>query len=443
MRRFAGIVQTYWEEAHASLWFLPSILVILSISLSFLLLWFDRTYAEIITAQLPWLFSGTASSAQQLLGVIAASTITVISIAFSLTILAMQQASAQYTPRVLRNFTSDKGNQLVLGVYIATFVYALLILRAVREADSTTGAFVPSVSASVGILLALLCIGLLVYFINHVATSLQATTVIRRVHTDLLDQINTLYPADIGKPAPQHHAISQRLAPDSQVRADKGGFVVRIDEQALESLRDNSIKQIEVPISIGEFVATGQIIATVTGSKNPTGAIYNEIHSAVIINNQRSITDDPLFAIRQLVDIAMRGLSPGVNDITTSNYCIYFLGDALGLLAQKEFPQSVRTLTNSDAKLYLNKPSWEDFVFHAFRQIMQYIDTNRQVLDVLVHTLERIIDQLPNKERAEPISSLINELENSISVYTKLSSDKSIIKGQLRHLRKKISLLPA
>lgn len=443
MRQTTGILRSKLEEARASLWFMPAILVILSIGLSFWLLWIDRTYTETILQQMPWLFGGTSSSAQQLLGVIAGSVITVISIAFSLTIIAMQQASAQYTPRVLRNFTSDRGNQTVLGVYMATFVYSLLVLRAVRESDNATGEFVPSVAASVAIVLALLCIGLLIYFINHVASSLQASTVIQRVHTDLLDQINSLYPEYVGVPAARQDRFPSPARKNHAIHSKQGGFVSRIDENILESLPYHKVEELIVPVQVGDFVATGQIIASVSSRQKPSDSMTAQINTAIIITNQRSITEDPLFAIRQLVDIALKGLSPGINDVTTSSYCIRFLGDALGILSQRDLPRSERTIPGVNVRLYLNKPTWDDFVYLSFRQIMQYIGTNRQVLDVLMNTFDRIIDQLPNRARAKPIAILIDEIEENIDVFSKLASDKKTITASIRVLRKKISTIPA
>lgn len=141
---------------------------------------------------LPILFSGGSSAARSVLAAISGSVITVVATVFSLSIVALQLASSQYSPRVLRNFTSDRGVQVVLGAYIATFLYSLLVLRIVRSPEGDTEAFVPKISVTVAILLALVCVGLLVYFVNHIATIIQSSAIVERAHTDAARVIATL-----------------------------------------------------------------------------------------------------------------------------------------------------------------------------------------------------------------------------------------------------------
>lgn len=168
-------LQNGWENISSSLWFVPTVLVLLALALSSLLIEVGAVLARRNNPLIPWLFSGTADVARSVLSVIAGSRITVISIAFSVTIVALQQAAAQFTPRVLGHFTASRSNQIVLGVYTATFVYALLVLRSVRsQTEILQPGFVPALSLTVAIGLALLCLGLLIFFIHHMSGALQA-----------------------------------------------------------------------------------------------------------------------------------------------------------------------------------------------------------------------------------------------------------------------------
>ncbi|MEM5785979.1 MAG: DUF2254 family protein [Syntrophobacteraceae bacterium] len=165
-----------------SLWFLPGVLVLTSSLLAFLFLHLDQEYPLTIGGTIVGFFGGSASGARNLLSTIAGSLITVISMAFSITMVALQQASTQYSPRILRNFTSDRGNQVVLGTYLATFIYSLLVLRVIRADQEDSSAYVPALSISFAIFLAVVCSGLLIYFINHIASSLQAEHLVESIH---------------------------------------------------------------------------------------------------------------------------------------------------------------------------------------------------------------------------------------------------------------------
>lgn len=400
-----------WESARGSLWFAPAILVTLATILAFVLLELDRRLSFAVSTSLPWLFSGTPSAARSLLATIAGSVITVISIAFSLTVIAIQQASVQFTPRVLRTFTSDRGNQIVLGAYIATFVYSLLVLRAIRSEDEGIASFVPAISASLAIVFALGCMGLLIYFINHIANSLQASTIISRVHRELVEQIDTLYPDMIGKQAEKPSAHEPAKLPAGkryEILSENTGFMTYIHEDGLRGLPLGTAKGVHIVPKVGDFVMHGQVVATVIGGrKAPDAEAQKMIYQSMVIGEQRTVSEDPMFAVRQLVDTALKGLSPGVNDVTTADYCIRYLGDALGRLAGREFPSSMRTFDGVSYKLYLTKPTWDEFVHGSFGQIVRSARSDVQVLETLQHTLERLEDLVPDKRRGGAVRELL------------------------------------
>lgn len=437
MRRHTAAFRSRFENARSSLWFIPAILVTAAITLSILLLWADQAFTPFIRAHLPWLFGGAASSAQEILATIAGSVITVISIAFSLTIIAIQQASAQYSPRVLRNFTADKGNQVVLGTYIATFVYALLVLREVRVAADGTDGFVPAIALGFAVVLVLVCMAMLIYFISHIATSLQASTVISRIHQDLLDQIRVLYPEQIGRdsPAEAGRADDQGTAEYTVVRSTVSGFVNRIDDGSIDAVDYHGARHLHILPKIGDFITEGQIIARVAAHGAVPDSLCEDIRSTIMISHNRSMEQDPLFAIRQLVDIALKGLSPGINDVTTSKYCIHYLGDALGMLAQRKFPGETRVIPGRDISVTLTRSGWDDFVAAAFDEVLRNIKGHTQVLDTLLAALCTIAERLPDKERARPLSTLLDDIEAVNREYMVLASDRRKIAATIGQIR--------
>lgn len=441
-------IKTEWDIARSSLWLVPSIMVVSVMILAAFLLFIDRQYQSYLSTNLPWLFSGSPSAARSVLSTIAGSAITVISIAFSLTIVALQQASVQFTPRVLRTFTSDKGNQIVLGTYIATFLYALLILRAVRSAEESSSSFVPSVATSFAVLLAIVCTGLLIYFINHIGVSLQASTIISRVHRELLRQIDQLFPDRIGdRAAAKPNAAKAKKSTSSvstkTVRSPTDGFVVRIEEDAFQNLNPNSAVHIRILPQIGDFVFQGQTIATIEQTKaTDHQAAADAVSGAVIIETQRSMTQDPMFAIRQLVDIAIKALSPGINDQTTATYCINYLGDALARLADRQLPGPHRSFSDGRVRVFFNRPDWEEFVSGAFGQIQFEARDKPQVTMTLLQVLRELSERVSDDARKPPLRQLLRNSLEIVQTGPMLDLDKDQIRAMAKDIEHSLNSRP-
>lgn len=380
--------QNVWENVRSSLWFLPSILVALALLLSSLLIELDVLLARRQSTVLPWLFSGTADAARAILSVVAGSLITVISIAISLTMVALVQASAQFTPRLLRQFTASRVNQVVLGAYTATFVYALLVLRTVRSAEQNDP-FVPALSVTVAVALALVCLGLLIFFIHHMSLSLQVAVIIDRVRLELIEQLDALYPPDRESGGP---GIARTVEPTPApadgpfvVRAAQSGFLRRLDTRVLRDIPLDGVSELCIRPQIGAYVAYGSVLACL--DQAPTAELAAGIRSACVLDRERSIQQDPLFAIRQLVDIALKALSPGINDPTTAEYVLYHLGDAIGRLAERPFPATSACLEQPPLRLSRAAPAWSDFVDAAFAQIRRAARDDVQVTATLLAVL--------------------------------------------------------
>jgi len=325
-----GTLQNLWENVQSSLWFIPSILVALALLLSSVLIEVDVVLARRQSTVIPWLFSGTADAARTMLSVVAGSLITVISIAISLTMIALVQASAQFTPRLLQQFTASRANQLVLGAYTATFIYALLVLRTVRGAEQGDP-FVPALSVTVAVGLALVCLGLLIYFIHHMSQSLQVTVIMDQLREELSDQIDSLYPQDVGDathdPPPASEVLCQLERTDHPhvVRSEKAGFIRRIDEQTLQNAPFGSATWLWVRPQIGDFAARGSILAVLDCIDSDH--LAEHVRSVFVIDRERTSQQDPLFAIRQLADIGDFCLSPNnVKSGFVLHSCEWMLG---------------------------------------------------------------------------------------------------------------------
>jgi len=290
----------------------------------------DRQYA-VEAGDSRFLFGGTADSAARILSTTAMAILTVTGVIFSITMLVLQQASQQLSPRALRTFLRDPGTQVVLGTFIGTFLYSLLVLRQVRTAEGGEE-FVPSLSMAVGMVLVLASLALFIYFINHVAQSIRPSTVIGRIAGETRDAIahvcgneggnGNSHRAPLSRPTDQHARLITRKG--------AGGVVTRIDYARLEAIARDSGCTIEIVPVVGDFVREGGEVARLWG---PGEDIDDQaILGGVGVNAERSMEQDPAFGFRQLVDIGERALSPGVNDPTTAVQVLDRIHDLLGRL---------------------------------------------------------------------------------------------------------------
>jgi uncharacterized membrane protein len=359
----------------------------------------DRGLSREFARERRWLFSGTPSAARTMLSVIAGSLITVISLLFSITMLTLQQASTQFTPRVIRSFTQDRGSQIVLGVYVATFTYAILVLRQIRDSTATGAEFVPVMAVTVAIGLALVCLGLLVYFIHHSATLFQASTVIERVHQELLTAIDQLYPKAIGSAEEDvdldtfrsRHQHGRTMT----VVSASAGYLRAVDDQALVDALARSSWAAVYP-QVGSYVLSGEPLVEVDHGSDGT-VDEEQIRQAFVLDRQRTMTQDALFGIRQLADIGLKALSPSVNDPTTAEHAIACLGNALAQLSQRSFPPRERAVTHDDGGsrlvLWMNRPSYAEMVEEAVSQVRQAARGQPHVQRHLLLTLTAVMHQ--------------------------------------------------
>ncbi|MDP9355267.1 MAG: DUF2254 domain-containing protein [Chloroflexota bacterium] len=302
-------LSSWWYDLQESLWFLPAVMTGTAIALALGMVRLDEALLLDRRTGSSWLFGGGAEGARGVLSAIAGTMITVTGVVFSITIVALQLASAQFTPRVLRTFTGDRGNQVVLGAFIGTFTYALLVLRSVRSESSDAEKFVPAASVTLAIVLVLVSIGLLIYYIHHAATAIRASVVIDRAARDTLGLIDELFPADVGCPA--RPSPSLPLDPPGVVRATGSGYLQHVDQDALFSLAEERALVVRLEPLVGEFVLPGAALASVWPAGKLDEGLAQAIHGTVVLGPERTLQADVELGIRQLADIAIKSLSPG------------------------------------------------------------------------------------------------------------------------------------
>lgn len=371
-------LRTLWRDINASLWFVPTLMVASAMALAYGLVTLDLRIDHGWLKDYPLLFGAGASGARGVLTAIAGSMMTVASLGFSLTLSTLGQVSSQYTSRVLRNFMSSRVNQLVLGSFVSIFVYCLLVLRTIRDGDE--GGFIPSLAVAGGLVLALLGIGVLVFFIHHMASIMQAGVIIGGVADETEAAIRRLFPQELGAAAsePAQQALFEKADELTwlPVPATATGYLQTIDEAGLLALARRLGGVVRMAHGVGSFVAQGSALASVacydTGQPLVlTKQLSQELNDQFSIGRQRTTEQDAGFGVRQLVDIALKALSPGTNDTSTAVLCIDYLGALVASLAARRFAEPLRTDEGGGpVRVVTVQPSFATFVNTAFDQVL-------------------------------------------------------------------------
>ncbi|NJM06913.1 DUF2254 domain-containing protein [Candidatus Gracilibacteria bacterium] len=317
LRALPSRLATIRDKLRTSFWFVPALMSVAAAILAFVTLFIDARLGEDGLSRLTWLYSGGPEGARSLLSTVASSSITVAGTTFSITIAALSLASSQFGPRLLRNFVRDTGNQVVLGTFVATFLYCLLVVRTVRGLEDNR--VVPHLSVTIGVLLAIANLGVLIYFIHHVAMAIRADKVIAAVAHDLDQAVEDLFPAQLGQGLVAQHANQTASVPDvppdaQPVALDHDGYLQMIDADMLLGFTTEHDLTVQLLRRPGEFIVADEPIVMVWPQQRLDPDRCNVIRDAFILGGERSAQQDVLFVINQLVEVAARALSPGIND---------------------------------------------------------------------------------------------------------------------------------
>jgi uncharacterized membrane protein len=389
-----------WDSLHSSYWFLPSIMAVLATILAFTMLMLDRSGKSI---DYWWIYTGGASGARSLLEVVAGSMISVSATAFSITIVALQLAASNFGPRLLRNFMQDTGNQVVLGTFIGTFIYCLLVLRTIHGEGDGYERFVPQLSVTVGILLAIISVGVLIYFIHHASTIIQASHVIENVSDDLHRAIEKLFPEKIGSGGLNTEGIDEEMPLDFEqesrpIIAKSTGYLQAIDDEGLMKISQKYRLLLRIEYQPGKYIINGCSLVSVFPSERVNKKIAKKIHDAFILGNERTEQQDVEFPINQLVEIALRAISPAVNDPFTAIRCIDRLAAGLCHLVQRNFPSPYRYDKNNKLRIIAKPILFNELADSTFNQIRQYGKSDAAVSIRLLEAIARISTYTDNPE---------------------------------------------
>jgi uncharacterized membrane protein len=394
----------YWERLRSSFWFLPALMVGGAVALALATVALDEAVMvnDWLRSQ-HWVYAGGAEGASLMLGTIASSMITIAGVVFSMTLVALSLASSQLGPRLLRTFMRDRTNQVVLGTFISTFVYCLLVLRTIRRADEV--AFVPHLSVTIGVLFAIASLGVLIYFIHHVSVSIQANEVVARVAAELIQGVDHLFPQQMGSAGIDPAAVAFAAGPPDEferearpVASAEDGYLQYIDADALMTLATEQKMLLRLEKRPGQYVSMGCPLVTAWPGDRVTEPLEAAVNAVFVLGHQRSAAQDIEFAIHQLVEIAVRALSPGINDPFTAITCVDRLGSALRRLAQRDMPSPNRYDEQGQLRVIAPAITFPDIVNAAFNQIRQHARSSAAVTIRLLQTIAVIAEAVDRPE---------------------------------------------
>lgn len=382
------------QRLQTSLWTLPAVAVVLALGGVQALTEVDRRLGP--KADRWYLFAGQAESARELLSTIATSMLTFTALVFSITILVLQLASSQFSPRVIGTFLRDRRTQMTLAVFVGAFVYAMALLPEVRAESEEGHGFVPALAIFVAFVLVLVSVAVFIQYVHHMAHAIRAVEVIRRVGDDTRRSLEHLYPEEVLEEPPAGRAPE---GPPDGVLVLEGhaGVLSHVDAEGLLEVACEQEVVIALVPRMGDFVPRGAPLFRVWGTARLEAS---RLRPLVGIAAERTHLQDPAFGFRQLVDIAERALSPGINDPTTAVQAIDQLHDLLRLLAVRRFPSQVRADEEGRVRLVLPAPDWDSYVRLAVDEIRQYGAGSLQVMRRLRALLEDLLKVAPEERRA-------------------------------------------
>lgn len=387
------------------LWFIPVLSVAAAIGAAAALMAVDRAWPD-----LPNAFRGDASSAQGLLATIATSTVTVTTLVLSITIVALQLASQQFSPRVMRTFFRDQGTKVSLGIFLATAAYSLFVLRAVVPQGESRPEFVPAVSVTVAFVLAITTLLTFVYYVNHVSHSIRVVHIIDAVAAETRAVIAELPEDDHGD---EEVGWPSRPA-DLVLGSDQPpGVLTVIDEDDLVELAEQCRARIRFLRRVGDHLPSGIALAEVWfDDQGSTGRDLRRLTRYTGIGHERTMTQDAAFGFRQLVDIAEKALSPAVNDPTTAVQCTDRIHDLLRRLALRHDAEGIYRDHSGTARLVVPQYCWEDYMRLAFDEIRQYgagsLQVHQRLRAAIDDLLTVVVDQ---PERIEALTAQAQMLD--------------------------------
>ncbi len=427
-----------WINLRSSFWFLPSLIVVLCMSFAAAMVETDAAGSDRWLAHWPRLFGVGPEGAREMLSTLAGSMMSITGITFSMTLVALALASSQNTSRILRNFMRSRVTQVTLGVFAGVFAYCLIVLRTIRSGDAV---FVPSLAVFFAFVLALSGIGVLVFFIHHIASSIQASNIIASIAQETTAAIDRLFAEKRGRGSDKAEAEENDEVLSSRdertwypVPAALSGYIQSVDSDALLNFARNRKTLVRMERGVGAFVVKNTALASLALTYPPDQEMIDALNGAYSVGRLRTVEQDPAFGIRQLVDMAMKALSPGVNDTSTAVMCIDYLAAILARLACLQFPSSER-YEGGTLRLIAVVPTFGGLLAEAFDQVRGSAAGNVAVMARMLSAIDAIASLTVNPEYIRVLDEQVQWIAELAARTIEATHDRARIEERLTEVR--------
>lgn len=390
-----------WARLTANYWFYPALFSLLAAMLALALVWLDRSGATASLNDAGWLIPARPSGAADMLTVMAGSMIGVASTVFSITLVAVTFSSGSYGPRLITNFLEDRGNQISLATFIASFVYAIVVLRAVHapvdpppesSAEAMAG-FVPQLSLLVAYAMMAASVGVLVFFLHHIPASIQINTVLEGIGNRLLTAIRDTYPIE-----DEAHDAREQIEGEP-IRAARAGYVQLIDFTGLEKVAHEHDCTLSLKVRTGDFVHRDLPLLEVAGAS--PDAVEGALRLCFTLGAARTPEQDPQFLIDELVEIGLRALSPGINDPFTAITALHWLGAAISEIGRRDLRKDVGSDEKDDSPVIPQPDDFAHYVKRGFGAIRSGVASAPIAAEVMFDTLRNAAVPITDPQRRE------------------------------------------
>jgi len=389
------------------------------------MLYIDKQFNSDDLKSFAILLPENASSARNVLSVIAGAMIGVAGTVFSITLVVLTLAASQFGPRLLRNFMYVTLNQIVLGLYISTFIYALIILNAVEGAENYK--FIPRFSVLVALISTFVSLVYLIIFIHGVSVSIQPSTILTDLRQELERSIAKIYPNEVGSDATFFNeenvaALKKKYAYSKEIRNKKSGYVAYIDIDKIVEIAEERDVLFEINCKPGDFIVSRESLGNVYFN-SPDGKEALDVTNYFNFEKSKTVFQDTEFAIHQIVEVACKALSPGINDPYTAINCIDNLTSVLSVATSLNFPSAFRTNKVGELILVAQTNTFSGFINAAFTQIRQFSGTVPAVLNRLMESLITIKKLAHNESQLNILSKHANNIMEEAQSKFSVKSD--------------------
>lgn len=423
----------HWNTLEGSYWFIPTVMSILAAILSFVLIAIDSRIGDEWIANMSWIYSIRAEGARGLLTTVAGSMIGVAGVTFSITIAALSYTTSTLGPRLLTNFMNDRGNQITLGTFVSTFVYCLLLLRVVQGDHEDGAAFVPHLALLFAVGMAVASLAVLIYFIHHITESLHVSNVVANVAGELdvaIDDYQRRVEADYDKPPAwlPSDFDEQSVA----VRANGDGYIQNLIFGSLVRRAVEHDLVLRIERSPGDFVATGQILLWAWPKARVDDDVAAGLVEAYAWGRLRTQSQDVFFLVNELVEIAARALSPGINDPYTAMGCLDWLSVAINRVARDDISSRHGFDSDDTLRVWAQGFDFAKLVSAVYDQLRAYFAGDR---NTAVHMLTRIGDSgefLRNADQRKHMQTQAEALHEAAVVAMTSERDREAVEHAYR-----------